>query len=1055
MEKMTISDHICVLKKILTSLPDSGPDGFEGLIRAVLSEIAGVPFRLAGSGLQFGVDGKSTYADDGISFECKRYIDPVPREKIMSKIGELFIGDNETDLWVLWATSQINSQIADAISTFGEKSAVSTLILDWSEDDLSPLAAALTMASERVRNFLCDHVEAPESRTKAENAFAALEKDSAFESHAERIRAILRDSTLGMATARQVNTKWLTETFSSKQLARQRFGQPLAPRDETNKAVLTRDNLVAELCQFLTGEPSGTILCVLGGEGNGKSWLVAQSWLSVAEKPLMVVMNPNAFADTVDQNDVQDLLISALIEQTGDYAGDPEKKKKKWSRILDRWRKQSVERLRFVVLIDGVNQRPEKDWARIVEKFSNKLNQIGGQLIVTMRTQYYQDRVKQRLISDPKEMEISEWTDHERDEILADCGIVAADLHSKVATSLCNPRLLGIALELLEGAAITRLEELNVSRLLFEHIRRSERDAPTPQPVYEFVLRLRKHAEEVISRIHANQEDDLIVFDHDPDTFNAVVEGRFFHALEGDPTRYTLEENGLTLALGFAVIDRLQFALRNNHNLNDELVKVIDPVASLDRTASVILAALTVACIDDKYSDHFATALIQMFASLQNPDEAEFDSFAHLARTRPIPFMKAARDLCLSGSHQINFDWVQTALIRARADDNVWDTIFQDIKTWLSYYTPPVKKNLAQDTSETFKNNETERENEEQKNLGPAIRERLQVWGETWKEERKKEKKQRTQKNIEVLSEAEKEILYKLIEMGGDLNTLSRFAFILLAGKPIESAAQALVQWSFADALNADPTPPDQEFRHLIQFNQIDWSDTCVALLKEVNVLRSNEISVTGKWALVNVLQAIGSSKEAKQARILVDKLTKDRPHFPSWRLVEDYCATDPCDPKSEKPDNMKQTAQNYKDIDVSQIWVSRSQTSAGLFLTKARSGMARFESQVAIAKHREFTRDVMQRKGSLLLLGLLGLREHNSLLSRGQGLAFVNLQESAYTDGSDLSERDRWLISEDRLFLAFPFLSSREQIDSLLFATQEGGIFYRLMDKLMGSQNL
>ena len=54
---------------------------------------------------------------------------------------------------------------------------------------------------------------------------------------------------------------------------------------------------------------------------------------------------------------------------------------------------------------------------------------------------------------------------------------------------------------------------------------------------------------------------------------------------------------------------------------------------------------------------------------------------------------------------------------------------------------------------------------------------------------------------------------------------------------------------------------------------------------------------------------------------------------------------------------------------------------------------MARFDPQVAIAKHREFARDVMQPKGLRLLVGLLGLREHNALLSRGQGLAFANLQ--------------------------------------------------------------
>ena len=92
-------------------------------------------------------------------------------------------------------------------------------------------------------------------------------------------------------------------------------------------------------------------------------------------------------------------------------------------------------------------------------------------------------------------------------------GIVAANLQPKVVASLSNPRLLGIALELLEGAAITRLEELNVSRLLFEHIRREcEPDtAIGPQRMYEFVQRLQRDMRrKLISRVHAILiEDDL------------------------------------------------------------------------------------------------------------------------------------------------------------------------------------------------------------------------------------------------------------------------------------------------------------------------------------------------------------------------------------------------------------------------------------------------------------------------------------------------------------------------------------------------------------------
>ena len=396
METMTdFSDHISSLKEMLISLEPVGPDGFEGLIGTALSEIAGVPFRLAGSGLQFGGDGKS---DNGICFEGKRYVGQVRSDAVMSKLGELSARDNDIDLWVLCATSQINSQLADRVHKSGENLRISILILDWSEDDLSPLAVVLTMASAKVQNFLHNHIRAPELVEKAAAAFVAIENDSNFEGHAKRIRAILREPTLGMDTARQANTKWLTETFSSRQLARQRFGQPLAPGDEANRVVLSRDNLVAELTPFLTSVPSGKILCVLGGEGNGKSWLVAQSWLSVEEKPLMVVLPLKEFADAMEQNDVWELLISTLIKQTEGQALSSIKEK--WRRVFSQWQNRVPEKVCLVVLIDGLNQRPEKNWARIVEEFSDELNRIGGQLIVTVRTQYYRDRVQPHLRPD-------------------------------------------------------------------------------------------------------------------------------------------------------------------------------------------------------------------------------------------------------------------------------------------------------------------------------------------------------------------------------------------------------------------------------------------------------------------------------------------------------------------------------------------------------------------------------------------------------------------------------------------------------------------------------
>ena len=675
-----ISAYTDDLKKILTDLCATGDDGFEGLVRTALSEIAGIPFRPAGSGPQSGVDGKSTYADDGISFECKRYVGDIRNESVTSKIGDLFVEGSDIDLWVLCATSQIKSQLADKVHKFSTRSAISTLILDWSGIGLPPLAVALAMASAKVQDFLRNHIEAPESLAKAKDALTVVENDPAFKGHAEKIRAILSEPTLGMATARQANAEWLKDTFSSRQLARERLGQFLSPSDEANGAIRSRDNLVTKLHPFLTGESSREILCVIGGEGNGKSWLVAQGWLSVEEKPLMVILNPNAFDDTAEQNDVQELLISALIEQTGDHASGTIKDK--WDRILDRWRKHPAERLRLAVLIDGVNQRPEKDWTLIAEKLASELDQIGGQLIVTVRTEYYQDRVQGRLTVAFEKREIPEWIEHERNEILAARGIVATNLQPNIAVLLLNPRLLGIALELLEDTDIACLKELSVNHLLFKHIRANERDVPVQQSASEFVLRLRNHADKVISRISDSHGDDPTVFEYD---LQAVAEGRFYRTVGGYPSRYKLDEDGLILALGFAVIDRLYSVSRTDCDLDEAVEEIIEPIAALDRTANVVLAALTVTCLDSG-DPKIAATLIRVFADLQNPDVDEFNPFARLARTHPASFTEAAYNLCLSGGHQNNFDWIQEALMLAREDKNAWKIIFKKVQTWLSYY---------------------------------------------------------------------------------------------------------------------------------------------------------------------------------------------------------------------------------------------------------------------------------------------------------------------------------------------------------------------------------
>lgn len=366
------SSHIN-LKNAILGLNPTGAQGFEGLIGTALAEIVGIPFRLANSGVQFGVDGTAGYTDSNISYECKLYSNTVPREPVMAKIGELSIASHDVDLWILCASSQVGAQLVDDLSQFGIAHAVSTMVLDWSDTSIPPLVVALAMALDKVVRFLERHVHFTQSAIG--DVISELElvaQDPTFDRHATRIRQHLDNPMLGLAAAQEANKTWLIDTFSSRNRARSRLGQPLSPYDENHLICYPRRNLTSEIIPFFTDSSSRSVLFVVGNEGVGKSWALADSWSTTPTKPLMAFIPPDKFADSADQVVVQDVIVSALIEQTD--VGLQPNVYRKWLSILERWRKLPSAGIRCVVVVDGIDQRPGKDWGRILGKLADVLS---------------------------------------------------------------------------------------------------------------------------------------------------------------------------------------------------------------------------------------------------------------------------------------------------------------------------------------------------------------------------------------------------------------------------------------------------------------------------------------------------------------------------------------------------------------------------------------------------------------------------------------------------------------------------------------------------------
>lgn len=1014
MNKLT-RKHAENVRKILLTTKPTGEGGFEGLMAVVLAAICGVPFRLASSGSQFGIDGKVAYKEEKISFEAKRYDGAIQRAALLSKIAEISINGQVTDIWIVGATTAVATQLADDIEKFSEMHGIETLILDWSGTNLPPLLVCMAMCKIEVGDFFRSIGADKTLVSKLKRSLSIISKASEFDSHTKKIRSSLSIPNLGMSLALRANSAWLSAIFSSKLEARNKLGQPLSPYDANGIEPLERSSLTKKIGTVLLDKNSENLIVVMGNEGCGKSWIVAQCWWSFLEKPMMVILKPEEFSDLTYKNIFEEIFLSNLIEQTGDVRTDASFKK--WQRRLQNWRASPQGGLRFIVVIDGINQRPGTDWGRIIDIFVDESRKLGGKLVVTTRTQYYTENVSNRIICSPFCVILPEWTDEERNEILSKKEINVSEINPIVAASLKNPRLLGIAIELLDTEDISKLEELSVSRLMFEHMRISERDSTSAQPLSKFVLNLQEHAQEIINRIELGTTDDIAIFSRD---LQLVIDGRFFIPVEGDPTSYTIGEDGISLALGLSIISQLNKALRNHRDMDSELERILAPIGALDQTAKAILAALTIISIDESYEKGMGVSLICAFSWLQNIDGDDFVSFSALAEKIPEIFLQSAEKLCLVGGVQPNFDWIETALMQASMKAKIWEKMKFRVKRWLCNYSlsPEVgmMKNSSRDSDEEV---QVDREkNEEILNS-----------------------------KIASLSAIEKNFQKGLIEIEGELNSLWELAFNLLAGKQLTEFSKEIVLWRFASSLNSNAWSPRRELGFLIRFNCIDWTKMRSALLSESREFDNDETSVTGKWALVAILYSTGNCVDALKARKIASKLRQPS-DFQGGSSAKNYCSVDPCDPGTTIPENVNDTAEEFGNIEVQKISAIYSSTMVDYFFARARLGVARFVPKVAIDKHLEFCADIFDRKGLPLRQGLLELENHTALLSRKISLQLVKKYRNRVSSGDfdDISGEVNW-ISGYILQIAFPFLSGKEQIEILLSDPVSDELPLALMD--------
>ena len=915
-------DELC---KQLTQLKPTGPDGFEGLIATALADFTGLTFRLAKSGSQFGRDASTPRACFAIAMEAKRYSKSLRLEDVA---GKIWIASNElasdVDLWALCATSEMGDGVLAKLEQMLEERGISLLMLDWTASSLPRLAVLLAASRAKVAQW-CEMHTTSLVTSNINEALVAVGDDDAFALVRDQLREDTSAGHSGLAALAKANLIWCDQVFSEHTASKRAFGQYLTVSDPT-RPVIARPSIEPALeAAISTPQKVPGCVAILGPEGTGKSWLVARWWAKATDKPILVI-GCSQVADLINPKEPLKTL-SKLIAMQGE--GNLGEHSERWLRRLRRWHKHpppTSDQLKFLVVIDGLNERNGMPWADTIFRLSEVVYKLGGQLLLTCRERFWEREIAPRLAGvKVTSVRVRDYTSEELNELLQQHNINIENILKGVRTFIRNPRICAVALDLLDRLS-AQADELTIERLLLEYWRRrlEERGDLVAHNIHDFEKLLMSHAKELLEnpgcqfdrdewREHsgAARRGDGRSVEND---LTDIEEGAFLRVVEDREGFYEFKPHTVPFALGLLLARELQDELlKKDRNPAEVIDSIVEEVQGFDLVGDVLQAATGIACFEARYPPNGRAALILAWIELQNIPDSGYESLAAYAAACPEGALDAIETAFEERVNIRRREWLIGALLNKRDHPNVDSALKPRIGRWLGRWSRMPRQLGTRDAKEeTRLREQTERIADRHKHLTPVER--------------------------DFLAKACREV------DAPEAMQLDTLAALLLAGRPQSAHAEGILAWAFASALTSDFLHADADLSWVVRLNTRDFPTFEQKLRDHISALLEASHSNVSRDAASIALRVLGTVAASAEADSLYPRQRRE-----GWRRVENYCATDPFDPDSARPENLANAISAGRKITPEKLWSSYSMGEKDHELELITPGLARFEPDAII----------------------------------------------------------------------------------------------------------
>jgi hypothetical protein len=701
---LTYQQALDTLQRKILDIKPAGDDGFEGLITGVLAARSGYTFRLAKSGSQFGRDANMPPGPFVIAIEGKRYdVDELRLEVFAGKVQIALDQLTNVDVWVLGSTAATGADALDKVVPWFEAKGVQLVCLDWAPYPIPPLAVALAAEAATTHDWFALHTGA-KMLARIDDALAVIAAHPAFAAQRDALDEQLAAGSLGLGPLRRRTSDWFRTRLTQPPEAQQSFGQIIqvdhasAHTVRRTTARVALETRIADALQPSVVAPH--VIAVLGDEGTGKSWLVAQ-WWAEQQTPPVLIFAAGRHMDFLAVGDPVGSLASLLAQQD-----DRRLSAAHWRKRLERWRTTShVGMMRFAVVVDGLNEHPAMRWGALLTELAREVRQLGGVVIATSRPAYWKNYVAPQIGADvhAAEMSVDGYDDVELAEAFRIAGCDLSAIAPPVRAFMRNPRVCSLGLLLLAGGAVDA-DTLTIERLLVQYWRMRVRDAQgLVHTLHDFDRVLRDHA-----RAYAEQQRR--VFDeskwadysaaaarfgvaHALRDLTEIIEGRFLTPTVGQPGMYEFRPEVLPFALALLINDELERAAPTSDLDADEaLQRILTPVAGFDAISGIVAAAVGLACWSTAGSSHTRRAVIRAWFALQNRTEDAWSSMVAHLLVCPDAFLDVAEQSEVR-TRYANADWsLPDLLIAHRLDARLQASLDARLDRWLTRWSKRMER---------------------------------------------------------------------------------------------------------------------------------------------------------------------------------------------------------------------------------------------------------------------------------------------------------------------------------------------------------------------------